>query len=82
MGKTTLTRQAANEAVVIERFRNRRWFVELETATDAQTFETAIVKALGLDPAAAKFDAAISLLGQTPGLLVLDNLENSLGRRT
>jgi tetratricopeptide (TPR) repeat protein len=75
MGKTTLTRQAANEPAVIERFGNGRWFVELETATDAQTFETAIVKAVGLDPAAANFDDALALLGRGPGLLVLDNLE-------
>jgi tetratricopeptide (TPR) repeat protein len=75
MGKTTLTREAATDAAVIARYDGRRWFVELETATDAQTFETAVVAALGLDPAAANFDAALVRLGRTPGLLVLDNLE-------
>jgi tetratricopeptide (TPR) repeat protein len=75
MGKTTLTREAANDPTVIARFGNRRWLVELETAVDAQIFETAIAKALGLDPAAAKFDDALALLQRAPGLLVLDNLE-------
>jgi tetratricopeptide (TPR) repeat protein len=75
MGKTTLTREAANDPTVIARFGNRRWLVELETAVDAQIFETAIAKALGLDPAAAKFDDALALLERAPGLLVLDNLE-------
>jgi tetratricopeptide (TPR) repeat protein len=75
MGKTTLTREAANDEAVIQRFGNRRWFVELEMATDTQTFEAAIVKALGLDPAVAKFDATLAMLRLAPGLIVLDNLE-------
>jgi tetratricopeptide (TPR) repeat protein len=75
MGKTTLTREAANDPAVVERFHKRRWFVELETSTDTQIFETTVVKALGLDPAAAKFDDALALLEHAPGLLVLDNLE-------
>ncbi|MGD0334467.1 MAG: tetratricopeptide repeat protein [Xanthobacteraceae bacterium] len=75
MGKTTLTREAASEPAVVSRFGDRRWFVELETATDAQTFRVAIVTALGLDPATAGFDVALDFLGRAPGLLVLDNLE-------
>lgn len=75
MGKTTLTRQAATDTAIVERFGNRRWFVELETVTDTETFETAVVKALGLDPTTAKFNDAVALLGRAPGLLVLDNLE-------
>jgi tetratricopeptide (TPR) repeat protein len=75
MGKTTITREAASDLVVVDRFGNRRWFVELETAIDAQTFVAAIIKGLGLDPAAAKFADALALLGRGPGLLVLDNME-------
>ena len=75
MGKTTLTRQAATDTAVIERFGNRRWFVELETAPDLKTTETVVVNALGLDPAAAKFEDALAALDRAPGLLVLDNLE-------
>jgi hypothetical protein len=75
MGKTTLTRQAATDSALIERFGNRRWFVELETSTDAKLSETAIVKAVGLDPATAKFDHAVALVAQARGLFVLDNLE-------
>ena len=75
MGKTTLTRQAVNNAAVIARFGQRRWFVELETATNAEALEKAIVIALGLDAATAKFQDALARLGQTTGLLILDNLE-------
>lgn len=75
MGKTTLTRQAANEPAVVARFDERRWFVELETAPDAMSVETAIVTALGLDPAQTKISAALAQLAAAPGLLVLDNLE-------
>ncbi|MGB9367647.1 MAG: tetratricopeptide repeat protein [Xanthobacteraceae bacterium] len=75
MGKTTVTRQAAVDAAVIDKFGQRRWFVELETATNAEALEKAIIVALGLDPASARFDAALARLAQAPGLLVLDNLE-------
>jgi tetratricopeptide (TPR) repeat protein len=75
MGKTTVTRQAAVDPAVVEKFSQRRWFVELETATNAEALEKAIIVALGLDPAAARFDAALAQLAEAPGLLVLDNLE-------
>ncbi|HMK78378.1 MAG TPA: tetratricopeptide repeat protein [Xanthobacteraceae bacterium] len=75
MGKTTLTREAASRPDTIKKFGQRRWFIELETATNAEAMEQAIVVALGLDPASARLDAALARLGQAPGLLVLDNLE-------
>jgi tetratricopeptide (TPR) repeat protein len=75
MGKTTLTRQAANDAAVIERFGQRRWLAELETATTAEVLEKAVIAALGLDPATSKFQDAMLRLAQAPGLLLLDNLE-------
>ncbi len=75
MGKTTLTRQAAVDPAVQTKFGLRRWFVALETASNAEALERAIIVALGLDPASARFDAALARLGQAPGLLVLDNLE-------
>lgn len=75
MGKTTVTREAAVALTLIERFGQRRWFVELETAPNAEALEQAIIVAIGLDPASARFDAALAKLGQAPGLLVLDNLE-------
>src|SRR6185503_16198866 len=62
MGKTTVTRQAAVDPAVIEKFGQRRWFVELETATNAEALEKAIIVALSLDPAAARFDAALTRL--------------------
>jgi hypothetical protein len=74
IGKTTLTQHASHHAAVIARFGERRWFVELETATDRDTFDAAVLLALGLD-ATQGFDAALARLAQAPTLLVLDNLE-------
>ena len=78
IGKTTLTQQAANHDSVVARFGARRWFVELETATDRDTFDAAILLALGLD-ATQGFDAALNRLAQERTLLVLDNLETPWG---
>jgi tetratricopeptide (TPR) repeat protein len=81
IGKTTLTQQAANHETVIARFGQRRWFVELDTATDRDTFDNAILLALGLDPTLG-FDAALARLAQGRSLLVLDNLETPWGGDT
>lgn len=76
IGKTTLTRAVAASDALTARFAERRWFVPLETATDAATLRTAVVLALGGNPAdPAAFDHALARLGQAPGLLLLDNLE-------
>ena len=75
IGKTTLTQAAATDPRIIARFGARRWFVELETAVDRDTFDAAILVALGLDPARG-FEAARVRLAQEPSLLVLDNLES------
>lgn len=75
MGKTTITREVASRPEVIAKFGHRRWFVELDTAPNAETLQQAIIVALGLDPASVRFDAALAKLGEAPGLLVLDNLE-------
>jgi tetratricopeptide (TPR) repeat protein len=76
MGKTTLTRAVATHPDVAERFAERRWFVPLETATDAASLRTAVVLAVGGNPAdPAAFDHALAALGSAPALLVLDNLE-------
>jgi tetratricopeptide (TPR) repeat protein len=75
MGKTTLAREAAVDAALVARFGQHRWFVELETSSTAEAMQTAIMLALGLDPAATRFQSALARLGQAPGLLVLDNLE-------
>ena len=74
IGKTTLTQAAANDPDVVARFGPRRWFVELETATDRDTFDAALLTAIGLDPTAG-FPAAQRRLAQAPTLLVLDNLD-------
>ena len=75
IGKTTLTRRVATDAVVVARFAARRWFVELETVNDAATLQTAVIQAIGLNPAVAKFAEALAWLARQPCLLVLDNLE-------
>jgi tetratricopeptide (TPR) repeat protein len=74
IGKTTLTQEAANHASVVARFGQRRWFAELETAIDRDTFDAQLLLALGLDPTLG-FAAATQRLAQAPALLVLDNLE-------
>ncbi|MGD0109185.1 MAG: tetratricopeptide repeat protein, partial [Rhodopila sp.] len=75
MGKTTLTRHVATAAPVIARFGPRRWFVPLETVTDAAALRPAVIQAIGLDPASTNLQAALSHLAEAPTLLVLDNLE-------
>jgi hypothetical protein len=76
MGKTTLTRAVATHPDLAARFAERRWFVPLETATDATTLRTGVVLALGGNPAdPVAFDHALATLGSAPALLVLDNLE-------
>ena len=74
IGKTTLTQEAANHPSVVARFGQRRWFAELETATDRDTFDAQLLLALGLDPTQG-FATATQRLAQAPALLVLDNLE-------
>lgn len=76
VGKTTLSRAVATHHAIIEHFDVSRWPVPLETATDATTVATAIIRAIGLDPATNNFDDALRHLDdETPKLLVLDNLE-------
>ena len=55
MGKTTITRAAASRPEPIAKFGQRRWFVELETSPNAEALEKAIMVAIGLDPATARF---------------------------
>jgi tetratricopeptide (TPR) repeat protein len=78
IGKTTLTQDVGNHPSVVARFGQRRWFAELETATDRDTFDTQLLLALGLEPTRG-FATAIRYLGQAPALLVLDNLETPWG---
>ena len=76
IGKTTVTQQVLASEPIQKRFQSRRWFVPLDTVPDAAGLRTAIVVALGLDPADPHaFDRALAMLGEAPGLLVLDNLE-------
>ena len=75
IGKTTLTRQVATDPAIAKRFGNRRWFVELETAKDAATMQSAIVLATGHNAAATTFPQALASLARQPCLVVLDNLE-------
>ncbi len=74
IGKTTITQQAAHHDAVKARFLDRRWFVELDTATDRDTFDAQLLLGLHLEPTAG-FAVAAHRLGQAPALLVLDNLE-------
>ncbi len=73
-GKTTLTNAVATHRLVAQKFGQRRWFVGLETATEARGIVVAIAVALGLDTAGG-LAPVLARLGEAPGLLVLDNLE-------
>jgi hypothetical protein len=75
IGKTTLTRQVATDPAIARRFGDRRWFVELETAKDAATMQSAIVLATGHNAAGTTFAQALESLARQPCLVVLDNLE-------
>jgi predicted ATPase len=75
IGKTTLTRAVGTAGTVVERYGTRRWFAPLDTAQDAAALETAIIEAVGLNPADARFDDALAKLGEQQCLLILDNLE-------
>ena len=74
IGKTTLTREVASCKQVITRFRERRWFVKLETANNAAEMETAITQAIGLLPS-TPFRYTVECLKERASLLILDNLE-------
>jgi tetratricopeptide (TPR) repeat protein len=75
IGKTTLTRRVATDPAVGARFGPRRYFIPLETTTDPATLPSAIILALGLNPAGTILAAALAQIAQQPALLLLDNLE-------
>lgn len=74
MGKTTITRQVATEARVIERFGVRRYFIELESVQTLGDMRAVVAAALG-SPESKPLWELFQELGPTPSLLVLDNLE-------
>jgi len=76
IGKTTLTLAVLHHPSVVRRYGNSRFFARLETADASATLRTAIVSAIGLNPARSKFRDALEVLAtRAPALLVLDNLE-------
>jgi tetratricopeptide (TPR) repeat protein len=77
IGKTTITLEAASHPDIIARYGQRRWFVSLEAASNIHNFDVAVLQALGLDPAIAKFETALTRLAERPALVILDNLETS-----
>ncbi len=79
MGKTTLALAAAYDRGVVARFgAERRFFVNLEPAPDAEGVLRALANALGLDAsgAAAAVERAIAdFCAAGPALAILDNFE-------
>jgi tetratricopeptide (TPR) repeat protein len=75
IGKTTLALAAATSEAATRKFAGRRWFVPLDTARDAESLQTAVVAALGLNPANARFEDALRRFEDQACLLVLDSLE-------
>jgi tetratricopeptide (TPR) repeat protein len=74
IGKTTLTRAAANDPAVIARFGPRRHEAALAAATTAAAMQDAIAGAVGADPKGG-LPAIRARLLPGPALLLLDNLE-------
>jgi hypothetical protein len=79
MGKTTLALAAAHDPAVVARFgAERRFFVNLEPAPDAEGVLRALANALGLDAsgAAAAVERAVAdFCAARPALAILDNFE-------
>lgn len=75
IGKTTLAHAILHDAEIEHRFDERRWHAALNTATNAETMASTVVRALGLDPAAHRIESALAHMAEAPGLLLLDNLE-------
>jgi tetratricopeptide (TPR) repeat protein len=75
IGKTTLAHAVLHDDAITRHFANRRWHAALDTTTSAEAMGIAVVRALGLDPAAHRIESALAHMEQAPGLLVLDNLE-------
>jgi hypothetical protein len=83
-GKTTITEKVGLRPEIVERFGDRRWFVELERADSAEAALAAVAEAIGLERAAPQ-KAVEARLGTKPALVILDNLETPLhadARRT
>ena len=76
IGKTTVVRRVATSPSVIARFQQRRWLVSADAAFDGASLATAIVVAVGLNPAGpGAFEDALIHLAAAPALLIIDNLE-------
>ena len=75
MGKSTLTRAAANHPAVVARFGDRRAWVALDRAADAAGMMAALLDGLALPTGAEPWPAIAGELAAAPALLVLDNLE-------
>jgi tetratricopeptide (TPR) repeat protein len=74
IGKTTLAREVANRPEVIERYRERRWFISLENVISRDGLESSIMASLCLQQDAG-IDVALRRLQEGPSLIILDNLE-------
>ena len=75
IGKTTLALEAACHPEVVERFADRRAFVALDKAPDADALLSALRAAVALPPSPDGWDDLEPLLEEDLVLLVLDNLE-------
>jgi hypothetical protein len=74
IGKSELTKAVAHHPTVELRFRECRYFVQLETAHSAVELQNAIALAIGGDPTQS-LASALQLCEGRETLLVLDNLE-------
>lgn len=77
IGKSALTLQMLHDEAVDARFGERRYFIRLDTATEARAIWTAILVAWGETPGPNPAAQVITALRGAPALLTLDNGETS-----
>ena len=75
IGKSKVTIAALHDPEVKERYRERRWFVRLETAPEPAAIMGQAALAIGVRPGPDLDARVLSALAAGPGLLVLDNTE-------
>jgi len=75
IGKSKVTIAALHDPEVKERYRERRWFVRLETAPEPAAIMGQAALAIGVRPGPDLDARVLSALAAGPGLLVLDSTE-------
>lgn len=75
IGKTNVALEIGGSEMAVQRFRDRRWIIRLETAGDAAAAVKEIASTIGIvSPTVDAYDLR-TRLGEEPSLLILDGFE-------